>query len=169
MTPDRVIGRNGGPALESSRRPRVFQTHDLRPPDRDGPENLRIHRPPAAEAAEHRAHPRRELVGGRRGGYSSTGRARTSLPGIHGRVFVIGGSEIYAAFLPKLEDLLVSHVFENHPGDTWFPEFEHLFSTFGSHRNPSGVRGEAALPLNRARPRNTVSARRFHRRVSACK
>lgn len=49
------------------------------------------------------------------------------LPGIDGRVFVIGGSEIYAAFLPDLEDLLVSHVFENHPGDTWFPEFESRF------------------------------------------
>ena len=49
------------------------------------------------------------------------------LPGIDGRVFVIGGSEIYAAFLPDLEDLLVSHVFENHPGDTWFPEFENRF------------------------------------------
>ncbi len=44
-----------------------------------------------------------------------------------GRVFVIGGSEIYAAFLPELEDLLVSHVFESHPGDTWFPEFEPEF------------------------------------------
>jgi dihydrofolate reductase len=49
------------------------------------------------------------------------------LPGIGGRVFIIGGSEIYAAFLPDLEDLLVSHVFENHPGDTWFPDFESRF------------------------------------------
>ena len=49
------------------------------------------------------------------------------LPEIGGRVFIIGGSEIYAAFLPGLEDLLVSHVFENHPGDTWFPEFESRF------------------------------------------
>jgi dihydrofolate reductase len=49
------------------------------------------------------------------------------LPGIHGRVFIIGGSEIYAAFLPNLEDLLVSHVYGHHPGDTWFPEFENRF------------------------------------------
>jgi dihydrofolate reductase len=47
-----------------------------------------------------------------------------TLPGLEGRVFIIGGSEIYAAFMPHLDDLLVSHVHEAHPGDTWFPEFE---------------------------------------------
>jgi dihydrofolate reductase len=49
------------------------------------------------------------------------------LTGMAGRVFIIGGSDIYAAFLPDLEDLLVTHVFENHPGDVWFPEFESRF------------------------------------------
>jgi dihydrofolate reductase len=47
-----------------------------------------------------------------------------SLPGLAGRVFIIGGSEIYAAFLPSLDDLLVSHVHAEHEGDTRFPEFE---------------------------------------------
>lgn len=50
-----------------------------------------------------------------------------NLPGIEGRVFVIGGSEIYAAFMPQLDDLLVSHVFQDHEGDTRFPEFESQF------------------------------------------
>jgi dihydrofolate reductase len=49
------------------------------------------------------------------------------LPGLDGRVFIIGGSEIYAAFLPETDDLLVSHVFGEHEGDTHFPEFEHAF------------------------------------------
>lgn len=49
------------------------------------------------------------------------------LPDLEGRVFIIGGSEIYAAFLPALDDLLVSHVFEEHEGDTRFPEFESAF------------------------------------------
>lgn len=53
--------------------------------------------------------------------------ALRDLPEIGGRVFIIGGSEIYAAFLPELEDLLVTHVFENHPGDVWFPEFKSQF------------------------------------------
>lgn len=49
------------------------------------------------------------------------------LPGLEGRVFIIGGAEIYAAFFPALADLLVSHVFEEHAGETRFPEFESQF------------------------------------------
>ena len=47
----------------------------------------------------------------------------SGLPGLEGRVFIIGGAEIYAAFMPALDDLLVSHVFEAYEGDTHFPEF----------------------------------------------
>ncbi|WP_367872349.1 dihydrofolate reductase [Luteolibacter sp. Populi] len=43
-------------------------------------------------------------------------------------IFVIGGAEIYAAFLDRLDELLVSRVFENYPGDTRLPVFEHLFA-----------------------------------------
>jgi dihydrofolate reductase len=49
------------------------------------------------------------------------------LPELDGRVFIIGGSEIYAAFLPELDDLLVSHLFAEHEGDTRFPEFKGRF------------------------------------------
>ena len=49
------------------------------------------------------------------------------LPDLDGRVFIIGGSEIYAAFLSQLDDLLVSHVIERHDGDTRLPEFEKDF------------------------------------------
>lgn len=51
----------------------------------------------------------------------------TDLPDLDGTVFIIGGSEIYSAFLPHLTDLLISHVFEFHEGDTQFPEYAHLF------------------------------------------
>jgi dihydrofolate reductase len=44
------------------------------------------------------------------------------------KVFIIGGAEIYSAFLDRLDELLVSHVFENYPGDTRLPVFEHLFA-----------------------------------------
>jgi dihydrofolate reductase len=47
-----------------------------------------------------------------------------SLPALDGRVFIIGGSEIYAAFLPDTDELLVSHILASHEGDTFFPEFE---------------------------------------------
>jgi len=50
-----------------------------------------------------------------------------NLPDLAGRVFIIGGAEIYAAFLPALTDLLVSHLFAEHDGDTHFPEFASRF------------------------------------------
>lgn len=49
------------------------------------------------------------------------------LEGISGQIFIIGGSEIYAAFLPILDDLLVSHVLASHEGDTHLPAFEDEF------------------------------------------
>ena len=51
------------------------------------------------------------------------------LPGVaeQDHVFIIGGAEIYAAFLPQLDELLVSHVFAHHAGDTCFPPFEDRF------------------------------------------
>jgi dihydrofolate reductase len=47
-----------------------------------------------------------------------------ALPGLEGRVFIIGGAEIYKAFMSQIDDLLVSHLHEPHDGDTYFPEFE---------------------------------------------
>ena len=52
----------------------------------------------------------------------------SSLSLIDEHVFIIGGAQIYDVFLPHLDELLVSHVFEAHEGDTRFPEFEHHFS-----------------------------------------
>ncbi|MEI7910499.1 MAG: dihydrofolate reductase [Verrucomicrobiota bacterium] len=53
-----------------------------------------------------------------------------ALPGLDGQVFIIGGAEIYREFLPRLDDLLVSHVLGSHAGDTRFPEFEAVFPQF---------------------------------------
>lgn len=50
-----------------------------------------------------------------------------SLSDLGPRVFVIGGSEVYAAFMPVLDDLLVSHVSDEYEGDTRLPEFESVF------------------------------------------
>jgi dihydrofolate reductase len=49
------------------------------------------------------------------------------LPGLDGRVFVIGGAEIYRAFTPLLDDWLVSHVAEIYEGDTRLAPFEAEF------------------------------------------
>lgn len=51
----------------------------------------------------------------------------TSLAGLEGTVFIIGGAEVYSAFLDLTDELLVSRVQENFPGDTRFPEFESRF------------------------------------------
>lgn len=45
------------------------------------------------------------------------------------RVFVIGGAEIYKAYLGSLSELIVTHVSNSYEGDTYFPEFTHLFDT----------------------------------------
>jgi len=51
----------------------------------------------------------------------------TTLDGLNGTVFIIGGAEVYSAFLDLTDELLVSRVHENFPGDTRFPEFEGHF------------------------------------------
>ncbi len=45
-------------------------------------------------------------------------------------VFIIGGAEIYSLFLPHIDELLVSHVYQEYEGDTRFPEFEQYFNGF---------------------------------------
>lgn len=42
-------------------------------------------------------------------------------------VYLIGGAEIYSLFLPALDEILVTHVRQDYPGDTRFPAFEHAF------------------------------------------
>lgn len=43
------------------------------------------------------------------------------------QVFIIGGAEVYSAFLSLTDDLLISHILADHTGDTRFPEFEANF------------------------------------------
>lgn len=45
-------------------------------------------------------------------------------------VFVIGGAEIYALFLPHLDELIISHVYQSYEGDTLFPEFGAHFQKY---------------------------------------
>ncbi len=46
------------------------------------------------------------------------------LPGLSRQVFIIGGAEVYAAFMPWLDELLVSHVSGEYDGDTWLSPFD---------------------------------------------
>lgn len=45
-------------------------------------------------------------------------------------VFLIGGAQIYELFLPLLDELIVSHVYQNYDGDAYFPEFSENFSEY---------------------------------------
>lgn len=45
-------------------------------------------------------------------------------------VFLIGGAQIYELFLPLLDELIVSHVYQNYEGDAYFPEFSEHFSEY---------------------------------------
>lgn len=42
-------------------------------------------------------------------------------------VYIIGGAEIYAQFLPLLDELLVTAVKKTYEGDTFFPEYDSVF------------------------------------------
>ena len=42
-------------------------------------------------------------------------------------VYIIGGAEVFAQFLPLCAGLHLTWVEEAHEGDSWMPPFEHLF------------------------------------------
>lgn len=42
-------------------------------------------------------------------------------------VYIIGGAQVYELFMDQLEEILVSHVYQNYSGDTQFPKFESKF------------------------------------------
>ncbi|PAW69216.1 MAG: dihydrofolate reductase [Verrucomicrobiia bacterium Tous-C4TDCM] len=124
MTPDRVVGRDGALPWHlpedlaffkrtTSGHPIVMGRKTYESIGRPLPKrrNIVLTRDPAWQAAGV------EVI-----------HSPDQLPEVDGPVFIIGGAEIYAAFLDKLDELLVSRVHESHPGDTRFPEFEHLFS-----------------------------------------
>lgn len=53
--------------------------------------------------------------------------ALAELPLCSPEVFLIGGAEIYRLFLPRLDELIITHVHHPYPGDTFFPEYHSLF------------------------------------------
>jgi dihydrofolate reductase len=126
MTPQRVIGRNGKLPWNLPADLAFFKRTTSGHPIVMGRKTFESIGRPLPK--------RRNIVLTRDESWTSAGVEVIHRPGelgdlaeMGGRVFIIGGSEIYAAFLPELEDLLVTHVFENHPGDVWFPEFEREF------------------------------------------
>ncbi len=126
MTPDRVIGRNGGLPWHLPEDLAFFKRTTTGHPIVMGRKTYESIGRPLPK--------RRNIVLTRDPDWSAEGvevihrpADLQTLEGIDGRVFVIGGSEIYAAFLPHLDELLVSHVKHAYEGDTRFPAFEDRF------------------------------------------
>jgi dihydrofolate reductase len=46
----------------------------------------------------------------------------------HAEIFVIGGAEIYRQLLHQCEELLITRLKTEYPGDVYFPEFESEFT-----------------------------------------
>jgi len=47
--------------------------------------------------------------------------------GLGGDVFLIGGAQVYAALLPRCDEVYLSYIHEPYEGDTYFPPFEDQF------------------------------------------
>lgn len=54
---------------------------------------------------------------------------------ISGKVFVIGGAQVYASLMPLINEIYLSFIYEEHEGDTTFPEFEENFGEYSLIRS----------------------------------
>ena len=84
-----------------------------------GAQDLRLHRPPAAGAHDHRHHPRSRLVATRASPSSTASTRRWRCA--EGEVFIAGGGEIYAQAMARADRLYLTHVEEPFDGDAHFP------------------------------------------------
>ena len=48
----------------------------------------------------------------------------------HKEIFIIGGPEVYRAFLPFANGLYITKIIGDFKADTYFPEYEHLLENF---------------------------------------
>ncbi|WP_193213958.1 dihydrofolate reductase [Luteolibacter marinus] len=125
MTPDRVIGRDGTLPWHLPEDLAFFKRTTSGHPIVMGRKTYDSIGRPLPK--------RRNIVVTRDPGWSADGVEAIHSPGalsgldLEGDVFIIGGSRIYEAFLPYLDELLVSHVHHPYPGDTRFPAFEERF------------------------------------------
>lgn len=129
LDPDRVIGRDGGLPWHLPGDLKLFKS-------------LTMGRPIVMGRNTWDSLPRRPLPG-RRNLVLSRSLGPTDAPGAEvfhdlpslrkaleheDSVFVIGGAALYNLLLPEFDELILTHVMESYPGDTWFPEYAHAFA-----------------------------------------
>jgi dihydrofolate reductase len=129
MTPDRVIGRDGKLPWRLRDDMKFFKETTTGHPVVMGRKTFESLPKPLPD--------RQNIVLTRDPGWSAEGaeviHALHELPALRlmdSKVYVIGGAQIYELFLPHCDDMLVSWVWENHEGDTRFPEFENYFPKY---------------------------------------
>ncbi len=127
MTPNRVIGLNGGMPWHVPDDLKVFKRLTYGHPVLMGRKTFESIGKPLPGRAN--------IVLTRDPAWSYPGTKRVSSAEDLGQfalddpeVWVIGGAQVYAQMLPWLETLWVSRMHREYPGDTWFPEFETQFS-----------------------------------------
>jgi dihydrofolate reductase len=123
MTPDRIIGRDGKLPWHLPEDLAFFKRTTLGHPVVMGRKTFESIGRPLPK--------RRNIVLTRDPGWSAPGveiiyqpEELLKMADLCGQAFVIGGAEIYAAFSSLLDDWLVTHVTECHPGDTRLADFE---------------------------------------------
>lgn len=126
MTPERVIGKDGGLPWRLPEDLKFFKRTTTGHPIVMGRKTFESIGKPLPD--------RRNIVLTRDRDWSAEGvevihdpEDLERLSGIDGQIFVIGGAEIYAAFEMMMTDWLVSHLFEKHAGDTLLTPFEREF------------------------------------------
>ena len=122
-----VIGRGGTVPWHLPEDMAFFRDLTTGSPGRDGTADVGLASrplPPAARPSQHRRHP--ESRPGRAKGAERAGSLDEALrlAGPDGRVFVIGGAEIYRAALPHADELVLTEVELDVAGDTYFPKWE---------------------------------------------
>lgn len=126
MTPDRVIGKDGGLPWHLPEDLKLFKRHTTGNPIVMGRKTWDSIGRPLPN--------RQNIVLTRDKNWSADGAEVIHHPeGLHNldlitpNVFIIGGAQVYELFMAELDKVLVSHVYENHSGDTFFPHFEKKF------------------------------------------
>ncbi|MBT8045360.1 MAG: dihydrofolate reductase [Verrucomicrobiae bacterium] len=126
MTPERVIGKDGGLPWHLPEDLKLFRRHTTGHPIVMGRKTWDSIGFPLPN--------RQSIVLTRDSSWLAEGaeviHTPDDLPNIQlidPQVFIIGGAQVYELFMPQLDEILISHVYENYPGDTRFPEFESKF------------------------------------------
>jgi len=126
MTPDRVIGANGDLPWHLPDDLKFFKKQTLGHPIVMGRKTF--------ESIGRPLHKRQNIILTHNPAYHADGAETIHHPKelrefrlIDQQVFIIGGAEIYKFFMPILDDIYVTHINEEYPGDTYFPEYEGHF------------------------------------------